>query len=640
MAPDKEKNKIIKLDGKEVEVVGLEKQKNLKRGNIFIGTLNVFAYPARKALEAGKRRYDVRYKYNTKHLMFDIFLLAGIGVMIALNIFFFFFLADVLVDRTNLEINIIPEKVISGQDVTYSFKYANDNKFRIENVKVAIKFPKGFVFKESDNPSFNASNNTFAAGDLEPGGNGQTKIKGFIVGEVNKSQFVSATISYLQVKDEEGKVKKQRRKIFDKEYVISGTALETDLNLPAKAVNNQNFDFEIKYKNNSANDLSGVVIKPAWQEGFSIVRSEPALTDKGWQIGKLKAGQEGKISVTAHLAAGGELNKDFKVISIIVFNGDNLNQGEIIKTAEIIYPKFLVSQKINGQEDYSVKAGEDLEYAIFYKNEEDSDISNLKLEVELMGPYFDLNSIQAEAAVVEGNKIKWTQDRLARFAYIKKGQSGEVKFKIKLKPKVDIRELGERKENILLVSQVKASYKYDGQDVELIASRRESKLSSYLEIQAFGRYYYEGEQLGRGPLPPVVGEETKYWLFWNIANTTNKVKNVKVSAKLPANVSWTGEQGFSSDLKYNPANREVSWFINEINTHTGVIYPSMGAAFAVKLTPSASQTGKEPLLLKDIKISGEDEFTGQFLENYAANISTNLIYDERAKMKGTKVVKY
>jgi len=634
------KDKIVPLEPKEGEIVDVESKKNIKKGNIVIGTLNVFTYPVKKAAQVSKKRYDVRYKYNVKHLMFDVFLIGGIGLMIALNIFFFFFLADVLVDRTKLEISTSPEEVVSGNDIVYNFEYKNDNKFRIEEANIAVKFPEGFSYKESDNSTFNSANNTFSVGDLEPGGNGQTKITGLIVGEVGSSQLVSATISYLQIKDEEGQVKKQRKKIENLEYIVSSSVLYTEVGFPQKVVNSQNFDFEIRYKNTSNNDLEGVSIKPAWQEGFSFVQSDPSITNQGWYIGRLNSGDEGKISVKAHIVADGQLNRDFKISPIIIFEGTDLNQGDIIKTAEIIYPKFLVTQKINNQDDYEVSPGEIVEYIVFYKNDENTDITDLSLEVELLSEYFDLNTIEAESATIENGRIKWSQDQLVQLSYIKKDQTGEVKFKVKTKPKVDIRNLGDKKENISLISQVKALYKLEGQNVELVAARADNKLSSYLEIQSYGRYYYEGEQLGRGPIPPIVGEETKYWIFWNVANTTNKVKNVKVSGKLPPNVSWTGEQGFYSNVEYNPANREVTWFIEDVNVHTGVIYPSVGAAFAVRLTPSEAQLGTEPLLLRDIRITGEDEFTGQFLENPASDVSTNLVYDERAQFLGTKVVEY
>lgn len=651
MASKKEKNKkdkITPLEPKKGEIVDLKEQKKgLKKGNVFIGTLNVFTYPVKKAAQPIQKRYKVRYKYNIKHLIFDIALLAGIAVMIAVNVFLFFVLSDVLVDRTRLEIKIAPEAVVSGDDIIYSLQYLNDNKRRIEDAKLAIDFPEGFIFKKSDNNTFDAKSNTFSIGDLEPGGNGKIKISGQILGQVDSVQTISATISYLQVKDDEGKVKKQKKKIEYGEYKISNSALKTEVNLPSKIVNSQNFDFEIKYKNNSDNDLPEVVIRPFWppqergrQEDFSFVSSEPALTDQGWRLGRIEAGQEGVIKITAKVEASGQLNKDFKIDSNIIFEGNVFNQSQSVKTAKIVYPKFLVSQKINGWQDYNIKPGEELEYTIIYKNEEDSDITDLKLEAELMGEHFDLDSIKAENAFVEENKISWSQDDLVKLAFVKKGQSNEVKFKVKIKSKVDIRDLSDKKENLLLISRVKAEYKYGEQNVELTASRMESKLGSYLEVNSFGRYYLEGEQLGRGPLPPIVGEETKYWIFWNIANTTNKVKNVKISGKLPANVSWTGEQGFASNVDYNPAEREISWFIDEVDTHTGVIHPSVGTAFAVKLTPSAGQVGTAPLLLKDIKITGEDEFTGQFLENWSNNVSTNLVYDQKAQAKGIKVISF
>ena len=62
-------------------------------------------------------------------------------------------------------------------------------------------------------------------------------------------------------------------------------------------------------------------------------------------------------------------------------------------------------------------------------------------------------------------------------------------------------------------------------------------IGTSLRIFPDAHYYsLEGDQIGRGPLPPVVGKETKYWALITVQNGTSEVGSVVVTAQLPANV--------------------------------------------------------------------------------------------------------
>jgi len=62
-----------------------------------------------------------------------------------------------------------------------------------------------------------------------------------------------------------------------------------------------------------------------------------------------------------------------------------------------------------------------------------------------------------------------------------------------------------------------------------------------IELKSSAKYYLEGEQLGVGPIPPIAGETTKYWIFISIENFNHDLENILVSATIPENVSLTGK---------------------------------------------------------------------------------------------------
>jgi len=156
------------------------------------------------------------------------------------------------------------------------------------------------------------------------------------------------------------------------------------------------------------------------------------------------------------------------------------------------------------------------------------------------------------------------------------------------------------------------------------------KENSNLQISGLARYFtLEGDQLGRGPLPPQVGESTSYWIFWKLENNPNALANVQVSGKLAANVSFTGRSSVveGGNLKYDSSTNRVTWIINNISSGQTISQ----AGFEVSLTPAANQTGSVALLIQNIFASAKDLVSGQNIQKSAADISTYNISTETGK---------
>lgn len=303
--------------------------------------------------------------------------------------------------------------------------------------------------------------------------------------------------------------------------------------------------------------------------------------------------------------------------------------------------EFSTQIKINGQDLLVVMPGEDLEYAIFYQNSGRKNLYDVSLKVNLEGAVLDFDRLDAERGVQRDNAVVWTKDQVADFAELPPGAKGELKFKIgtiTAAPPARVLKFGNS-----LKSWTETSYKLErdfSEAAHFVGTPREDKINSDLMVSALARYFSsEGDQLGRGPLPPEVGKTTKYWIFWSVENNLNDVSEVLVSASLPPNVSWTGNISVSlGDLSYNSARRALTWKVGDVGRYTGEDWPKQGVAFELALVPTAPEAGTEAALLEQIKIFGNDKSTGQFLEKTVPNLTTNLIYDALASGK-EKVVK-
>lgn len=302
-------------------------------------------------------------------------------------------------------------------------------------------------------------------------------------------------------------------------------------------------------------------------------------------------------------------------------------------TASVLLTKI----KINGQEDLNIDPGENLEYTIYYENNSRENLFDVALKVNLEGAILDFDQLIIDKGVFRNGAIVWTKDQIADFTELKAGAHGELKFKIgtlKIIEPSKILKFGSK-----LKSQIELSYKLQsgfGESFNFIGDILENKINSDLSPQILVRYFTpEGDQLGRGPLPPKVGETTKYWIFLSVENNLNDVSGVSVTIHLPSNVEWTGNKSVVlGDLSYDPLQRIILWKVGDVLRYSGEEWLKQGVAFEVAFTPTIAQVGKEATLLDRIKIFGTDKFTGQFLERKTSGVTTDLIYDNWAKGKG------
>ncbi len=297
--------------------------------------------------------------------------------------------------------------------------------------------------------------------------------------------------------------------------------------------------------------------------------------------------------------------------------------------------------KINGEAQVVINPGEDLEYTILYQNSGAGDLYDVAVKINLEGAPIDLLQFSSGQGTLRGGAIVWTKDQISDFTKLPPGAKGELNFR------VSTNQIAEPARVLNFGSFLKSwweiSYKLEsdfGEAKKFQSAAREDKFNSDLVLGNVARYYTEeGDQLGLGPLPPKVGEKTTYWIFWSINNNLNDLSDASASAILPANVFWTGKMSVAlGELTYNSARRQINWKVGDVSRYTGEEWPKLGVAFEVALTPTSEQIGSEPALLEQIKIFGEDKFTGKFLEREGTGLTTNLIYDSVAGKKG-RVVK-
>ncbi len=155
-----------------------------------------------------------------------------------------------------------------------------------------------------------------------------------------------------------------------------------------------------------------------------------------------------------------------------------------------------------------------------------------------------------------------------------------------------------------------------------------------LALKSAGYYYsVQGDQLGIGPLPPMVDVQTNYWIFWEIEDFNNNLESFSISAQIPENVVWTNNKTvLAGKLSFGQIGQRVVWSIDQIEKGAGVYR----VGFEIGLIPTQADLGQILNLLTDVEYQAKDEF-GQEVSGQLNNITTDLIFDELASGKGEVV---
>ncbi len=176
----------------------------------------------------------------------------------------------------------------------------------------------------------------------------------------------------------------------------------------------------------------------------------------------------------------------------------------------------------------------------------------------------------------------------------------------------------------LISWRVESEYQASNKTLKDSISLAEIRVAAGLPAQVAAYYNSpQGDQLGSGPLPPVVGFPTNFWIFFRV-QPEDDFRNFSLSARLPKNVSLMDDSSLlAGDLRYNADSRQIIWQINEIKSGSG----DYRAGFEIQLIPSEADLEKFVNLLENIKFQAVDNFTGLTIEGTAAAVTTNLDND-------------
>lgn len=574
---------------------------NEKKPRVFIGTINLLT-KEHKLL--GRSKKTRMFTDTVLIIIIALILLGGVAYLIK----------NYNIGRNIiLEARYLSETIKTGNLEFFELDYKNNNKETIKNVNITMEFPENFVLKSMmPEDIFDASTNTINLGTLNSGANGKIKFSGFILGEINTQQFINFSLNYSA----SGLKMSCKHTLI---YLIEDSVLNLKVSWPKEIYQDSLFSGNISLHNESENILENIEV--LIDDRLLIERMDvlDGLTYGSNKLYLNSLDQNEKIVINFDALVKnieGQQNFNFSA----KLNG--FKQVDLSKNILVNVPKFKVS--ITPQNSF-IQSGNKISFNFNYKNNEDIDLKDIKFDIQpvnnfIIGELDIRNNTQLSRV---GNSILLNED-LAPQA------SGSFTIDVLLKRnKVEINQQAGIKAMI--------SYSKVGELIQYPIYSSQIKLLSNLNIESAGYYYSPyGDQLGTGPIPPIVDIPTNYWMFWEAENFGNDLSNFSLTADLPLGLVWTNNKSvLSGNLQYGEISRRIIWSIDDISAQGG----EYKARFEVGLIPKIKDIGRVLDLLQNIKFYAQDNFCETQIFGTAENINTDLKDDDLVSGKG-KVVDF
>ncbi|MFH1315135.1 MAG: hypothetical protein ABIH67_01940 [Candidatus Uhrbacteria bacterium] len=565
-----------------------------------------FTHPAKKHYH---KKYHGRYKYARALFVFDMFLL---GLMFGLGIFALilaFYRPATITDKVLFEATVAPASIVSGASSTLTIHWTNTTGQELREATLLLGYPEHFLLQEVISEKYLVKENRIEIGSIPVDGTGMVRIRGVMFGDVGGQQTFRSILTF-----QFGEENEVAQKISYHSFTPVSSTLKLELDLPERLVGYQEVAGTITYRNTGEIDYPQISIEPEWPDGYILIQATQPMVNSAFLLPALSAGTEGTMEFSGRLDTADE-SVTFIFHPSFTFGNILYQQESLTQTSPLIPPPVSISHNVDSS---SLHPGGTAEFQIRYENISDYSVSDIQIQIETDSPFFLESDLESQV-------VKITE--------LAPGQVGEDTIMLPLRSSIMQSET-EIYENLEATTRATASFTLgDGTPQRVLSYGQEitTPITSPIVLDSFGRYSTaQGDQLGRGPLPPYVGAETKYWVFINLTGTTNALENIEITAELPDNIRFTGKQTVSVGNSIEHDAGTIRWTSDQIDPTFAPIAPIVGLAFEVGITPNEEQVGTAPTLLENIQITGTDSVTGAFISATGPVVTTDLPHDTMA----------
>ncbi len=531
-----------------------------------------------------------------------------------------------------------PQAIIAGEEATLTIGYENLDKVPLENLEAVLEYPEGFFYGSSSQLPYNRENNLWRLENLAVGQKAELTISGRLIGLLDESKEFNVIFQY-QPRNFNSNFKEtisQRIKISDALLAINLTAPET-------VTEGQTVEFKVAYQNKRAQAFTNLRFAFELGEAFKILGATPTSTNNQWVKDKLEKDESGEISLSGQLdpLSAAPLSWYFKAWWLEDNNGQQLERPLFQQSGKIslVKPDLTVAVEVLSSAD-KFNWGQTVDYKITYQNNGQLEAKDAVLKLAL-NELIDWPKYQnKDGAKIENNSLSWNGSAgaaTAALASLGPQAKGELIVSLPLigEPKDLAQKLAE---DLTIEAVASLSVKVNGLEKVFSSSPQLTAIVSQPRLVTEARYYLDTTtKVGSGPLPPKIGEETKYRIFWKLFTGSQGLNRIKVKTNLPAYIKWLGsvdQPTLGSPLQFDESAHELVWEADEAAPNSSLL-----ASFLVAVEPKADQVNQLLILTNPSSLSAQEKNTQNLVSKTAGLLTSDLIGDPVAQGQGRVTVK-
>lgn len=556
-----------------------------------------------------------------------------VGAAAYFGYFFAFGGGSLRASSQNIDIAIGgPLQIAGGEKTELQIVVTNRNNVPLQLADLVITYPEGTrspVDLVSALPSQRIS-----LGAIESGGRRQGTVTAIFAGNSGDHATIKIELEYRL---------SGSNSIFvaDSGYTAQfGSAPVTvAVSGNTQAISGQPLQLDVVVSSNASVPVRDVVLRADLPFGFKLSSTIPAMSGKNaWALGDLSPGQRVAITLQGTLTGQSNEERVFRFTTGTASSSKaTTTVGTIMSTAmlktEIAKPFLDLTMAIEGQDAGSgviVSPGDSVTVNVSYRNNLDTEITNAVIVGRFAGLEVDGATVRTNDGFYRSADGSLIWDRTTTggdLARIPPGERGTLAFTFQV-PQLDA--LFETQKPHIDISLSAAGQRIGESGVpETLQSTAQRRLAIGSDIQLTAQGLYYASPFGAvGPLPPKAGSETAYAIVFTIKNTTSEIEGATVTALLPPYVRWIGTRSpASEEVSLNQETGVITWHVGKIAAGTGVASSTpRQLAIAIGFTPSTSQIGEQPILIRNIVLKGRDAATGASITRTTRpDVTTNLI---------------
>jgi len=526
------------------------------------------------------------------------------------------------------DIKIQDEEITSGEQTKITIPYNNPGKVPLADVEITLHIPESFQLKDTNKETISNDPLTWKLGSLEPNEHGEITITGTFFEPPDSAITIQTITRYTPAN-----FSSAFEDIESLSIIVTDSIYKVEIEGPEKIVSGEKIAYKITTSHNkTAPTTSKAELKLDLPQGFSLTDSSQESTNETeliFTIPELEENQTHEITIEGKFSSDTKGDQIAKATLGAKINNNFIEQTTAEQTCNVIASDFSLSLIANGQTGSSIiLPGDEITINLALDNNGEETAEEITIELFIEQGLDRLNT-DARSGIPLGdqynNKINWDHTDMALLQTLRGAENAEIDLVIPTNP------TGEKTITLKAVATINKIGELE--TIKTVESTTvQIKIASDIQASSQATYHNaQGEIIGQGPLPPIVGKETQYRVTWTVANALNDVEDMVMIAPIPTDSTWGGLVSTTQGtVHFDTVSNRIRWSIGDLKAGT----PPPTAVFDIKTTPKESDIGKFQDLLGESVLTAYDTETQTQVSTTIQNITSEIPNDPLAANKG------